>query len=93
VGRVASDDVWPLTEDGKRRSTKPPPSPAQHARQGDIRRGYATLNADSPPAPVLQRKMRHKSFTTTLRYIRLANKMKQGSERLCVPEFLEVKTG
>ena len=58
-----------------------------------IRRGYATLNADSLPAPVLQRKMRHKSFTTTLRYISLANKMKQGSERVFVPEFLKVNTG
>lgn len=39
------------------------------------------------------RKMRPKSFTTTLRYISLANKMKQGSEQVFVPEFLKGRTG
>jgi integrase len=56
-----------------------------------LRRGYATLNADHLPAAVLQRKMRHKSFTTTLRYIGLADKLKQSAEKVYVPEVVQTK--
>lgn len=58
-----------------------------------LRRSYATLNADSMPAVVLQKKMRHKSFTTTLRYIGLADKMKNAADKVYVPGLLEKRLG
>ena len=54
-----------------------------------LRRAYATLNADTMSASVLQKKMRHRSFNTTQRYIALADKMKGAAEKVFVPEFLK----
>lgn len=56
-----------------------------------LRRGYATLNADAMPAAVLQKKMRHKSFATTLRYIGLSDKMKRAADAVFVPDCLTAK--
>jgi integrase len=56
-----------------------------------LRRGYATMNAERLPAHILQQKMRHKSFTTTLGYIGLANKMKKATADIYVPDFLQTR--
>lgn len=58
----------------------------------DLRRGFATLNADRVSAEVLQRIMRHKSYTTTQRYID-AGRMMQSPGNLYVPELPERQDG
>ena len=45
------------------------------------------------PAAVLQKKTRHRSFTTTLKYIGLADKMKKATDTVYVPDFLKRKIG
>jgi integrase len=41
----------------------------------DLRRAFATVNAETLPADVLQSLMRHKSYTTTQRYINMAGQL------------------
>ena len=41
------------------------------------------------PGVVLQRKMRHKSFNTTRRYIELADKMNKAAEQVYIPDFVQ----
>lgn len=55
----------------------------------DLRRAFATLNAATMTADALQRLMRHKSYTTTQRYINLADQVNQAVENLHVPDVLK----
>jgi len=55
----------------------------------DLRRAFATVNADTMTADALQKLMRHKSYTTTQRYINMAGQLTQAVERLNVPDVLQ----
>jgi integrase len=51
----------------------------------DLRRGFATQNADRFSGPILQRLMRHKSFATTQRYLSLADRLRSKPPDVFVP--------
>jgi integrase len=54
----------------------------------DLRRAFATCNADRLTADALQTLMRHKDYGTTKRYINMARQIDQAVDKLYVPEFL-----
>ena len=54
----------------------------------DFRRALATANAETLTADALPSLMRHQSYTTTQRYIKLANNLKRSAEKLFVPQGL-----
>ena len=54
----------------------------------DLRRGFATMNAGSMSADALQKLMRHKSYTTTQRYVNLAGQVNAAVATLFVPPVL-----
>jgi integrase len=57
-----------------------------------LRRACLTENAVRLSAPMLKRKARHKSLSTTMRYISLAGKLKRGTENAYEPGFLRRET-
>lgn len=58
----------------------------------DLRRAFATMNADRLTGDALQAMMRHKSYTTTQRYIAVARQLDQSAAALYVPD-VESKKG
>lgn len=59
----------------------------------DCRRAFATPNAETLSADALQALMRHKSYTTTQRYINMASQLNRSVEGLYVPDVLRKNTG
>ena len=55
----------------------------------DLRRAFATMNADRLTADALQTLMRHKSYQTTQRYIAMARQIDEAVEKLHVPDVLK----
>jgi integrase len=54
----------------------------------DLRRAFATANAETLSADALQALMRHKSYTTTQRYISMTSQVHRSVKNLHVPEVL-----
>ena len=54
----------------------------------DLRRAFATVNAEKLTADALQALMRHKSYSTTQRYINIARQLNRAVDSLYVPDVL-----
>ena len=59
----------------------------------DLRRAFATLNAETMSADALRKLMRHKSYLTTQRYVNIAQQVNRAVEGLHVPDVLKKKRG
>jgi integrase len=57
----------------------------------DLRRAFATMNADKLTPDALQALMRHKTYTTTQKYINMARQMDEAVANLHVPDVLRKK--
>jgi integrase len=55
----------------------------------DLRRAFATMNADKLTPDALQALMRHKSYQTTQRYINMARQMDAAVASIHVPDVLK----
>ena len=53
----------------------------------DLRRGFATMNADRITGDALQALMQHQDYKTTQRYINMARQLKPAAQNLFVPDL------
>lgn len=58
----------------------------------DLRRGFATINARTISADELQKLMKHRSYTTTKRYINMANRVQNEPSKVYIPDILKPKS-
>lgn len=59
----------------------------------DLRRAFATMNADKLTPDVLQTLMQHRDYQTTQRYINMARQLKPAVQNLFVPPVEQRGTG
>jgi integrase len=59
----------------------------------DLRRAFATMNAEQLSADELQKLMRHRSYSTTKRYINMTRRIDRAVKVLHVPDVLKVSLG
>ena len=57
----------------------------------DLRRAFATMNAETLSADALQALMRHKSYTTTQSYINMSRQLNRATDGLYVPDVLRIR--
>lgn len=58
----------------------------------DLRRAFATMNADRLTTDVLQAMMQHRDYTTTQRYIAMARQLKPAAQHVYVPDVTSKPT-
>lgn len=54
----------------------------------DLRRGFATINARTISADELQKLMKHRSYSTTKRYINMADRVQNEPSKVYIPDVL-----
>jgi integrase len=84
-----------FTEFGKIQAAagvKPPAGRAHYAFH-DLRRAFATTNADRLTVDTLQLLMQHKDYQTTQRYISMARQLNPAAQNLFVPDLQTRKVG
>lgn len=66
--------------------------PKEHYGFHDLRRAFATMNADRLTQDALQALMQHKDYQTTQRYINLARQLNPAVQNLFVPSLPEPRS-